>query len=246
MFDGVTYAIVALTFLLAGMVKGSMGSGFSTVALCVLTVTIGLPPAMALILAPSFVVHLRLAVVGGHAGAILSRLWLFLLAAIPTVWFGVSLSLSLRMWSLMALLGVLLVAYSVTGLWGWPKSIRKRREIWANPVAGFLSGAFTGMTGAFELPGMFYFRAIGLRRNALEQATAILCVAATLGLALSLYEKRLFTNELVTLSAVAVMPSIIGVGLGRYLHKKAPTARMRRLFFVALLASGLYLLAESL
>ncbi len=57
MFDESTYVIVALTFLLAGIVKGVVGQGLPTVSLAVLTVAVGLQPAMVLLLAPSFVTH---------------------------------------------------------------------------------------------------------------------------------------------------------------------------------------------
>jgi hypothetical protein len=65
--DSAALAIVGLTFLLAGIIKGAVGLGFSTVSLAVLTVTMGLQPAMAWQLAPSFVTHVWQAVVGSHA-----------------------------------------------------------------------------------------------------------------------------------------------------------------------------------
>ncbi len=246
MFDGFTYAIVVLTFLLAGIVKGVMGLGLPTVALVVLTVTIGLQLAMALLLVPSFVTHVWQAAVGGHVWTILARLWLFMLAAVLTIWLGVSLSSSLRMWALMALLGFLLVAYSITGLFGLRIFISKRRAVWAGPLAGILNGILTGLTGAFEALGAWYFQAVGLSRHQLVQAMAILCTASTVGLAISLHEKRLLTTELGGVSTVAVAPAIIGMVLGQHLRKKMSVVRFRRLFFAALLALGIYILTQSL
>ena len=53
-----TVAVVALTFLVAGFVKGVVGLGLPTVALAALTATLGLHPAMALVLAPSLATNL--------------------------------------------------------------------------------------------------------------------------------------------------------------------------------------------
>ena len=50
-------AIIAVTFVLAGLVKGVVGFGLPTVALAVLTVTIGLKEAMVLMLVPAFVTN---------------------------------------------------------------------------------------------------------------------------------------------------------------------------------------------
>ncbi len=55
MFDPVLLTLVTLTSLLAGGVKGVIGLGLPTVSLALLTVTVGLQPAMALLLVPSFV-----------------------------------------------------------------------------------------------------------------------------------------------------------------------------------------------
>jgi hypothetical protein len=55
--DSSALAIIGLSFLLAGVLKGAVGLGLSTVSLALLTVTIGLQPVMVLLLAPSFVTH---------------------------------------------------------------------------------------------------------------------------------------------------------------------------------------------
>jgi len=46
------------TFFLAGTVKGVIGLGLPTVSLAVLTVLVGLPQAMTLLLAPSLLTNL--------------------------------------------------------------------------------------------------------------------------------------------------------------------------------------------
>ena len=244
--DEVDYAIVALAFLLAGVTKGVLGLGLPTVALAILAISHGLQPAMALILMPSFVTHLWRAVAGGHAGAILARHGVFILAATVVIWFGVNASYDLRMWTLMALLGFTLVAYAITGLLGWRLSLSRRSAIWAGLPIGVLTGLLTGLIGAFEAPGAWYVQVTGLSRNRLAQAVAMLGIASVAGLAVSLRDHRLLTNELAMVSAIAVVPAVIGAGLGRRLRKKIPVARFRRLYFFGLLAVGLYMLSQSL
>ena len=56
--DTFTILAILVTFLFAGMIKGIIGLGLPTVSLAVLTVIIGLPNAMALILIPSFITNL--------------------------------------------------------------------------------------------------------------------------------------------------------------------------------------------
>ena len=75
--DPLLLALVAATFLLAGAVKGVIGMGLPTVSLAILTATVGLHAAMALMVVPSFVTNLWQAMVGGHGRAILARLGAF-------------------------------------------------------------------------------------------------------------------------------------------------------------------------
>lgn len=81
MAEPFTIAVIALTFLIAGTVKGVIGLGLPTVSLALLVVALDLPTAMALLLVPSFVTNLWQATVGGNGFAILRRIWFFLVMA---------------------------------------------------------------------------------------------------------------------------------------------------------------------
>ena len=88
MTEANTLILVGLTFLLAGSIKGVIGLGLPTVSLSVLTATLGLHPAMALLIIPSFVTNFWQGVGGGHAREILGRIWPLLVFATVTVWIG--------------------------------------------------------------------------------------------------------------------------------------------------------------
>ena len=242
----VVIATIALTFLLAGSVKGVVGLGLPTVSLALLTATIGLQPAMALLLVPSFVTNAWQAAVGGHGRAILLRIWPFLLTATAMIWVGAQALTRVDVSILSALLGVLLMTYAVLGL-GRPQiAIPRAWEIWAGPVTGAVNGVLTGLTGSFVVPGVPYLQAIGLPRDLLVQAMGMLFTASTLGLALALGGQQLLTTELGLLSAAAVAPALLGMALGQLLRRRIPEASFRRCLLVALLALGGYIFATSL
>ena len=111
-------AAIIGTFLLAGAVKGLIGLGLPTVSLALLTVAIDLPHAMALLLVPSLVTNLWQALAGGRAREILLRIWPFLLMATVTVWVGATALTRVDLHLLSALLGALLVIYSIVSLGG--------------------------------------------------------------------------------------------------------------------------------
>jgi uncharacterized membrane protein YfcA len=245
MFDTLTILAVVGTFLIAGTVKGVIGLGLPTVSLALLTVAIDLPNAMALLLVPSFVTNLWQAVVGGKGGAILRRLWPFLLMATATVWLGAAALIRVDLALLSALLGVLLVVYSAASLAGLRFTITSRQEAWVGPLVGSANGILTGMTGSFVVPGVFFLQAIGLSRDLLIQAMGMLFTVSTLALAVALRANDLLTIELGALSAAALLPAIIGMVLGRRIRQGLSEQLFQRIFFVALLILGAYIIASA-
>lgn len=245
MADTIFLVTIALTFLLAGFVKGVTGLGLPTVSLAVLTAVIGLHPAMALMLVPSFTTNVWQAALGGNFQAILRRLWPFLLTATIAIWLGAQALTRVHGSVLSALLGVLLVAYAVIGLRGLKIVIHRAWEVWTGPLFGAVNGVLTGLTGSFVFPGVLYLQAIGLPKDALVQAMGMLFTASTVGLAFALGGQQLLTAQLGVLSLGAVLPAVIGMVLGQRLRRKISEGSFRRIFLVALLLLGLYIAVKS-
>ena len=242
------FALTAIggTFLIAGMVKGVIGLGLPTVSLALLTVTLDLPSAMALLLVPSFITNLWQAVVGGQGGAILRRIWPFLLLATGTVWIGAIALRQVGLSLLSALLGLLLVIYGAANLAGLRFSLTQHQAAWLGPVLGTVNGVLTGMTGSFVVPGVMFLQAIGLPRDMLIQAMGILFTLSTLALAVALQRNAFVTAELAGLSAAAVPPAIIGMIAGQRLRQNLSEQLFRRTFFIALLVLGTYIIFRAL
>ena len=245
MFDLESAAPVAAVFLLAGAVKGVVGLGLPTVSLGLLTAAFDLATAMALMVAPSFATNLLQAVSGGNGRALLGRHWMFFAAAGLTVWIGAAALVRVDLALLSGLLGLLLAAYAAQGLAGAGLSIPARRQAWAGPAFGAVNGILTGMTGSFVVPGVLYLQAVGLGRDALIQAMGILFTVSTVALAFALERRGLLDGPLGAASAAALLPAFLGMALGRMLGRRLSEARFRRVFFLAVLALGLYIAASA-
>lgn len=239
-------ALVTATFLVAGMVKGVIGMGMPTVSLALLTATVGLPSAMALLLAPTIVTNVWQALVGGYLTAILRRLWAFLLASVVTVWVGVTILARVEVRWLSALLGAVIAFYALSGLLRLQIGRAVARGRHAGSINGGLTGLLTGMTGSSVFPGVAYLQALDLPRGMLIQAMGVLFVVTTSALGLSMGGQRLLSVELAGLSLAAVVPALIGMQLGQRLRRRLSEATFRRVFLSGLLAMGVYLLLRSL
>ncbi|MEO1020352.1 MAG: sulfite exporter TauE/SafE family protein [Pseudomonadota bacterium] len=170
MTEPVAIAAILTVFFVAGIVKGVIGLGLPTVSLALLTLIADLPTAMALLLIPSFLTNVWQASVGGHGGAVLRRLWPFLLPATCFVLFGTLALRHVQLEWLAALLGMLLAVYSAINLAGIRFSVSRSNERWMAPLTGATSGLFTGMTGSAVVPSVMYLQAVGLSRDSFIQA----------------------------------------------------------------------------
>ncbi|HEY9538752.1 MAG TPA: sulfite exporter TauE/SafE family protein [Kiloniellaceae bacterium] len=246
MLDSFALAAIAGTFILGGAVKGVVGFGLPTVSLALLTVAFGLPQAMALMLAPAFVSNVWQAFSGGGTLGVLRRIWPFLLMAAVTVWLGALALTRIDLHLLSALLGVLLITYSVVSLAGFRVALTARQEAWAGPLFGTVNGVLTGMTGSYVVPGIMFLQAVGLPRDQLIQAMGMLFLVSTLALALALGGNDFLSLELGLISIAGLVPTIAGMLLGQRLRRRLPEQRFRQVFFVALMLLGLYIVAGAL
>jgi uncharacterized membrane protein YfcA len=246
MWTSETLLIVGGTFLLAGFVKGVIGLGVPTVSLALLTVTLGMKPAMALLLLPSLVTNLWQAFAGGAFLAIVRRTWSLLLAMCLAAWVGVHLLTRADTALLSGLLGALLCVYAALGLARPQIPAPGRHETWLSPLVGVVNGVLTGLTGSFVVPGVPYLQSLGLGRDALVQAMGIMFTVSTLALAVSLSGQSLLPGDLWLLSLAAVLPALLGMVLGQVFRQLLSEAVFRRVFFISLVILGLYIAASAL
>ena len=237
--------LIGATFFVAGVVKGVVGLGLPTVSLAVLTATIGLKPAMALLVFPSLVTNAWQAAVGGRLWVLLWRLSPLLIMVCVGTWLGVRLLAAVRVEFLSLLLGLLVAGYAAFGLARPQMGDLRRHEAWLSPTTGLVNGALTGMTGSFVVPGVLFLQAMRLGRDELVQAMGILFTVSTAVLGLALGAERLMPGDLAWISCLAVVPALAGMQAGVLIRQRLSEAAFRTLLFVALLALGLYIVARS-
>lgn len=238
--------IVALTFTLAGLVKGVTGMGLPTVAMGVLGSLMPPAQAAALLVLPSLVTNLWQLFAGTGVARIARRLGTMMLGVVAgtllaATWMGTRTG----PWAAVGL-GAALALYAVAGLRSWRLSVRPEHERRLAPVIGVATGLVTGTTGVFVIPAVPYLQALGLSKEDLVQALGLSFTVSTLALALGLANAHAFTVGDLRGSLYAVAPALLGMGVGQRIRRHISAARFRRGFFLCLLALGVQLLASGL
>ena len=96
----------------------------------------------------------------------------------------------------------------------------------------------TGGTGILVIPAVPYLQALGLPREHLIQALGLSFTVSTRALAAGLGARGAFTLQGVGLSALAVLPALVGMWAGQQMRARIDPALFRRVFLVSLLFLG--------
>lgn len=239
-------ALVAVTFLAGGIVKGALGLGLPVVVLAVLAPVLGLKSALALFLAPGLVSNFWQALSGPHLRALVARLWPFLGAAVCGIALGVQVLAGEDTRALEALLGLLLLGYSVFSLATPQIPPPGPREPWMGPLAGGAGGVMFGMTGIFIVPGILYLQALGMDRDRLVQGLGLTFMTISSTLAVGMGSHGLVTPGLLTVSIGAIPFVLAGFAIGERLRRYISEAAFRRAFFIGLIGASLFQIWRSL
>ena len=237
--------LVAVTFIFAGLIKGVIGLGLPTVSLAILTATLGLRDAMALMLIPSLATNIWQAIAGPALGEVVRRFWPMAVATVVGAFIGLSVGITISPHVLAAILGLTLLVYGVSGIAGLVLPAAGKSERVLTPAVGLVSGAMTGLVGVFMVPAVLYLQALRLPKDVFVQSLGFLLSVAAVSLGAALSRFSLFSGEQALLSTAALLPAFAGLYTGQQLRAKLSEDRFRTILFCALAVFGLYLIIRA-
>lgn len=237
-FDLYEVTIIALVFVLAGLVKGVIGMGLPTIAMGLLGALMTPRHAAAILIVPALMTNAWQIWDGPALRSLLRRLWsvlvFTLLGTLPAAWLLTKADVRLTA----ALLGAILIVYSLSSLSGFRLKVSPRSEPIAGPLVGFTTGVINGATGIFVVPAVPYIQELGLSKDELVQALAISAFVSSVALALGLGLNDDLSGAVATPAAIALIASFIGMTVGKRLRSYLAADTFRRVVLIGLLALG--------
>jgi hypothetical protein len=232
-------------FFVAGAVKGVLGMGLPTVGMGLLGLVMPVTQAAVLMGVPSLATNAVQAWRGPRLLVLWRRLWPLQL--------GVALGVASG-WGLMdpsyarvasLSLGACLVVYGVTGWAGLRLPAPAPSGTAAvGAIVGWLTGVVTAATGVFVLPAVPFLQSLRLAKDEMAQALGLSFLTSTLALAALLaFSGQLRPHGLLQ-STLMLAPALAGMWLGQQLRDEMSEAGFRRVFFCALTALGLWIVAR--
>jgi uncharacterized membrane protein YfcA len=236
--------LLTFTFLSAGLVKGVTGMGLPTVAMGLLGTVMPPVEAAAMLVIPSFVTNVWQLLAGPATTRLLFRLWPMMLGIVVGTVTGSTLLVRVNpLWSGLGL-GSALMLYAGYALLSPTLSVSPPLERRLSPLIGLITGAITGVTGVFVMPAVPFLQALRLDRDELVQALGLSFSVSTVALAIGLVTHGAFRLEQLGLSAIAVLPALVGMWLGQTVRVRISPKLFRLCFLLFLSLLGLELVSR--
>lgn len=235
-----------VVFLIAGSIKGLVGIGLPTASVSMLTLIVDPRVAIALVLGPMVFSNAWQVWQMGQIQRALRDYRIFAVALAVGVFVTVLLSAEVSDRVIYLALGVSIVSFSVLNLRFEIPAMPPRFDGAAQLIFGSMAGVLGGLSGVWAAPMIVYLTARQVPKDEFVRATGMLIFIGSLPLVAGYVQKGLMTPELALMSAVMVVPTLIGFGLGARLRNTLSNERFRRVLLYVFLLLGLNLLRKGI
>lgn len=234
-----------VTFLIAGVIKGTIGIGLPTTAIGILSQFTDVRLAITLAVLPIVAGNGWQMIRAGNMFGTAKRYAIFAVFLIVVLFVTAVTVTNVPTQTLIIMLGIVIVLFSLISLSFSPPRLPDRWDKPAQAVAGSAAGILGGMTAIWAPPVMIYFLARRLEKDEFIRATALLLLAGSLPLLAGYLVNGQLVGETGKLSAILIIPTLVGFTFGEYLRSKLNAERFRTAVLVMFLLMGLNLLRRA-
>ncbi|MFL2769895.1 MAG: sulfite exporter TauE/SafE family protein [Rhodospirillaceae bacterium] len=238
--------VIAGSFALGGLTKGTFGLGMPMLALPVLVFVVPYQIAVALFVIPNITANLQQALHQGRWKNNLRRyLWL-ILPMLVTILFSVQILVRIEQKTGLLILGLISLVFVVTQAFPIKFGFRASWERWLNPLVGVAAGALCGISGLYGPILIVYLMAQRLPKEEFVSALSLMYLMGSIPLAAGLASAGFLTGEVVATSFAGA--AIIGfmILIGKRFRDRLNEARYRKLILGLLFLIGCTLLRRAL
>ena len=240
-------ALIAGVFLLAGIIKGTVGIGLPAASVGMMTLIVEPRVALGLVIFPSFLSNGWQIWRAGGMGATIRRFWIYI-ACLMGMIAVVSLTLtgSVSTDTLLLVLGLVIILFSVSSLTWSPPFLPARYDRAGQVVSGVASGLLGGLTAIWAPPMVTYLMARRVEKDEFMRATGVMIFMGTLPLIYGFWQIGILTGPSAGLSLALTVPAIAGFMVGEVIRRHLDAERFRIAVLIVFLVMGLNLLRRAL
>lgn len=238
--------VIALVFLMAGAIKGISGMGLPTISMAILSLLMLPAKAAMLMVMPSLLTNVTQCM-GKHWRSLIKNHWvMWTMLALATIFSPYS-GLNASGGHATLILGLVLVAYGVWGLFKPTLPSLGNQKLSIGGIVGILSGLVTAASGVFVIPMVPYLQSLKLSKDEFIQALGISFTVATIALTISLgvTNTKDWSANLPEI-VMAIIAAFIGMWIGARLRDKLNPIQFQRVLYTVFVVLGLLMTYKSI
>ncbi len=234
--------LISLVFLVAGVIKGTIGIGLPTVSVALLTQFISPHDAVTLVVFPLLASNLWQVIRENVGIETVKRYGTLLSVMVVCLFFSTLLTVAVSSETLLGVIGFAVVVFAVTSLVRPPPALPDRLDKLGQVLAGGVAGLLGGLTSIWAPPVVVYLISRRTEVDEFVRAVGLFVFLGGIPLAIGFWHTGLLNGVTAPLSALMVIPAIIGFTLGELVRKRLNASIFRTVLLWTFLAMGLNLL----
>jgi hypothetical protein len=240
------FAAFFVVFIIAGTIKGTVGIGLPTASVGLMAQFADPKLAIAVVVIPIVVLNGWQAYRAGGFIETLRRYALFAAFMIPVLFVTTFFTARIDGQVLIFWLGVVVVLFSATSLFITPPPLPDRYDKAGQAVAGTVAGVLGGLTAIWAPPVMIYLLSRKIEKTDFVRASGTILFCGSFPLFLGSINSGLLDRSTAILSAMMLIPALIGFWFGEKLRQRLDAELFRTIVLVVFLLMGLNLMRRSL
>ncbi len=233
-------ALAAAIALFAGFVKGAIGFAMPMIMMSGLSAFLPAPTALALLILPTLVTNVAQALRQGTGAALASarRFRLHIGAVLIFLIFSAQFVTQIPKALMEVLLGVPILVFALWQLAGRSLTLkiehRKRSEV----VLGVIGGLYGGISGIWGPPLIVLLLSLNTEKQEMTRVQGVVFLAGSVTLLAAHLTSGILDHNTLPLSALLVVPALIGNRIGLAVQERLDQQRFRRWTLVLLALTG--------
>lgn len=244
-FDTLPLTLVffaAFAAFTAGLVKGAVGFGMPMIMISFLSFFIAPDLSLAILIMPTLVTNLVQALRQGLGAAIagIRKFRVFLIVGFVFLVSTAQIVTRVSDTTLFLFIGSAITFFAIFQLSGWLPDIKRTAKFDAG--VGAFAGAVGGISGTWGPPTVAYLTAVNTPKAEQIRLQGVIYGLGSIALLAAHMRSGVITAQTLPLSAVMVIPAMVGVTIGYRWQTRISQAMFRKVTLIVLVFGGLNLL----
>lgn len=240
-----TLALAFAVFLIAGTIKGTVGIGLPTAAVGMLSQFADPRLAIGLVVFPLLTTNLWQVLRAGRFIETVKKYRAFAVSLVVVLGATTFALPYVSTNGLVTVLGVVVVLFATTSLISHPRELPEKFDRVCQLTGGVAAGIIGGLTAIWGPPMVIYLLARRTEKDEFVRALGTLLLLGGIPLVFGFFANGMLDPHLGALSALMVVPSLLGFAVGEQLRKLLEADRFRTAVLVMFLIMGLNLLRRA-